>query len=251
MKGSPFSLEGKTILITGASSGIGRAISVVASQFGAAKCVLTGRDLSALSETASRLDANCEVQVVQADVLDESNLEALTSQLPRLDGIVFNAGVNKASTLQFVKNEDIETIFETNCLSTIRLMRLLLKKKLIAKDASIVFIGSISGTDNVSIGNALYGASKSALATYMRYAALELSPKGIRCNAIHPGRIETPLIQNSLMTPEDVIADQQKYPLKRYGLPEEIAYAAIYFLSPASAWVTGSELTIDGGRSLK
>lgn len=99
--------------------------------------------------------------------------------------------------------------------------------------------------------NGIYGASKSALSTYMKYAALELAGKGIRCNAVHPGRIQTPLIENKLLTMEDVAKDIDVYPLKRYGKPEEVAHAIIYLLSDASLWVTGTHLVIDGGRSLK
>ena len=85
----------------------------------------------------------------------------------------------------------------------------------------------------------------------MKYAALELATKGIRCNAVHPGRINTPLINNSLLSQEDINKDIEKYPLGRYGEPQEVAYAIAYLLSDASAWVTGSDLLIDGGRSLK
>ena len=75
--------------------------------------------------------------------------------------------------------------------------------------------------------------------------------KGIRCNAVQPGRINTPLISNRLLSEEDVIKDIEQYPMKRYGKPEEVAFAIIYLLSDASAWVTGTNLVIDGGRSLK
>ena len=85
----------------------------------------------------------------------------------------------------------------------------------------------------------------------MKYAALELAGKGIRCNAVHPGRINTPLISNRMLTEEDVSKDVEQYPLKRYGEPSEVAHAIIYLLSDAASWVTGTNLVIDGGRSLK
>ena len=120
-----------------------------------------------------------------------------------------------------------------------------------ANPSSVVFTASISAYGNVAPANGIYGASKSALSTYMKYAALELAGKGIRCNAVHPGRIQTPLIENKLLTMEDVAKDIDVYPLKRYGKPEEVAHAIIYLLSDASLWVTGTHLVIDGGRSLK
>ena len=104
----------------------------------------------------------------------------------------------------------------------------------------MVFTASISGYNNVSPANGIYGASKSALSAYMKYAALELAGKGIRCNAVHPGRVNTPLIANRLLSQEDVAKDMEQYPLKRYAEPEEVAYAIIYLLSDASAFVTGS-----------
>ena len=96
-----------------------------------------------------------------------------------------------------------------------------------------------------------YGTSKSALSAYMKYAAFRVGWKGIRCNAVHPGRINTPLISNRMLTEEDVAKDVEQYPLKRYGEPSEVAHAIIYLLSDAASWVTGTNLVIDGGRSLK
>ena len=115
----------------------------------------------------------------------------------------------------------------------------------------MVFTASITGYNNVAPANGIYGTSKSALSAYMKYAALELAGKGIRCNAVHPGRINTPLISNRMLTEEDVAKDVEQYPLKRYGEPSEVAYAIIYLLSDAASWVTGTNLVIDGGRSLK
>ncbi len=125
------------------------------------------------------------------------------------------------------------------------------EEKKLRNSSSVVFTASISGYNNVAPANGIYGTSKSALSTYMKYAALELAGKGIRCNAVQPGRINTPLISNRLLSEEDVIKDIEQYPMKRYGKPEEVAFAIIYLLSDASAWVTGTNLVIDGGRSLK
>lgn len=246
---SPFSLENKNILITGASSGIGRSTAIECSKQGAS-CILTGRNIEALEETSKKLRPDCKFIIQPCDLTDSSQLETLVENCNLLDGIVVNAGINHQKLIQFSGKKDFDEIFDINCFSPILLIRSLLKKKKLNKNASIVFTSSISGLSNFSIGNATYGASKNALTTFMKYLAVELASKGIRCNAVHPGRIETPLLQKNLLDKETLEKDISKYPLKRYGKPEEVAYAVIYLLSEASAWVTGTSLVIDGGRSL-
>ena len=142
-------------------------------------------------------------------------------------------------------------VFGVNVFAPMLLLKSLVRKKKLKNPSSVVFTASISGYTNVAPANGVYGASKSALTAYMKYAALELASKGVRCNSVHPGRIQTPLIENRLLTESDVAQDMGQYPLKRYGKPEEVAYAIAYLLSDAAAWVTGTSLVIDGGRSLK
>lgn len=248
---NPFALEGKTILVTGASSGIGRVTAIECSKLGAT-LVLTGRNEKALQETKGQLtNAGNEHFVFIADLMDEKACGDLVSQLPMLDGFVSNAGIGKMLPLQFYSLDVLEEVFRINCFSPMLLLKLLIKKRKLKNPSSVVFTASISGYNNVAPANGIYGTSKSALSTYMKYAALELAGKGVRCNAVHPGRINTPLISNRLLTEEDVAKDVEQYPLKRYGEPNEVAYAIIFLLSDASAWVTGTNLVIDGGRSLK
>lgn len=247
---NPFSLSGKKILITGASSGIGKATAIECSKLGANYLLLTGRKLEALRETASCLTGNCEIKLIQCDLQFESQIVDLVSESDKLDGVVLNAGISELKLLQFATLNDFEEIFNINCFSPIILLRHLLKKKKINESASLVFTSSISGNTNVSIGNGLYGASKAALTSLMKYLAVELSNKKIRCNSVHPGRVETPLIQKNFLDQDSLNKDIQKYPLKRYGKPEEVAYAIIYLLSDATSWITGTSLVIDGGRSL-
>ena len=246
---NPFSLVGKTILITGASSGIGRTTAIECSKMGAT-LVLTGRNEAALIETQAQLIGENHTYVV-ADLSDEKNCEELIKQLPILDGCVSNAGIGKMLPVQFYSLDVLEDVFKINSFAPMLLLKHLVKKKKLRNPSSVVFTASISGYTNVAPANGIYGASKSALSAYMKYAALELANKGIRCNAVHPGRVNTPLIVNRLLTQEDVVKDIEQYPLKRYAEPEEVAYAIIYLLSDASAFVTGSNLVIDGGRSLK
>lgn len=248
---NPFSLQGKTILITGASSGIGRTTAIECSKLGANVCI-TGRDADRLDETFSALhgDANSHIKIV-ADLTNENELQQLVDSLPILDGCVNNAGIGKMLPLQFYSTEVLENIFGINTFAPMLLMKYLVKKKKLKNPSSVVFTASISGYNNVAPANGIYGSSKAALSEYMKYAALELAGKGIRCNAVHPGRVNTPLIENRLISQEDMLKDLEMYPLKRYAQPEEVAYAIIYLLSDAASFVTGSDLVIDGGRSLK
>ena len=127
----------------------------------------------------------------------------------------------------------------------------LVRRKKLANPSSVVFTLSIAGNFNVLPGNAIYGSAKTALSAFIKYATLELAGKGIRCNGVSPGMVNTELIKNLPISAEDLQKDMSLYPLKRYAKPEEVAYAIIYLLSDASAFVTGSNLVIDGGRSLK
>lgn len=247
---NPFSLEGKTVLVTGASSGIGRSVAIECAQLGAS-LILTGRNERNLHETLQSLEGGKGHQVVVADLSNEEDVSKLVMSLPPLDGLVCNAGVGKMLPVQFYSSEVLEEVFGINVFAPMLLIKLLVRKKKLKNPSSVVFTASISGYSNVAPANGIYGASKSALSAYMKYAALELAGKGIRCNAVHPGRIQTPLIENRLLSEEDVAKDVDMYPLKRYGKPEEVAHAIIYLLSDAAAWVTGTNLVIDGGRSLK
>lgn len=250
MSHSPFRLDGKRILITGASSGIGRAAAIECAKAGAATCILTGRNEEALRLTAQMLPDSTEGVIRVCDMSDTSAIDAMVMEMGPVDGVVCNAGINRMRTVQFCSEKDLADIFGVNCFAPVLLVKQLVKRKKLLNPSSIVFTASISGYSNVSVGNAVYGASKSALSAYMKYAALELAPKGIRCNAVHPGRIETQLIHSGVTDDEDIRRDMERYPMRRYGRPEEVAYSIVYLLSDAAAWITGTDLVIDGGRSL-
>lgn len=247
MEYNPFSLKGKTILVTGASSGIGRAIAIECSKMGA-NVVITGRNAERLQETYQCLKQSGSHLMFVADLTQDSDIDNLVANVPSLDGVVNNAGITIHRPMSFIKEEELQQVFGTNTFSPVLLMKMLLKKKKINKGASVVFTSSVSAFKS-DLGNAIYGASKAALQSYMRYFAKEQAPKGIRANTIHPGMVWTPLITEGDRSQEALEADMQRYPLGRYGKPEEIAYAAIYLLSDASAWITGHSLIIDGGIS--
>ena len=246
---NPFSLVGKTILVTGASSGIGRAIAITCSQMGA-NLFITGRNEARLSETFLFLEGNDHQQFC-ADLVSSDDIEKLVQALPKLDGIVNCAGIAKPLVLQLTEKEDVNEILEINALAPIHLTRLVLQQKKLNKSASLVYISSINGNTCSSVGSSIYAASKSALTGFMKGVALELAPRCIRVNCINPGMIETYIYEKSNIGKDELEKDRLKYPLKRYGKPEEVAYAAVYLLSDATKWMTGSSLLIDGGYTLQ
>ena len=245
---NPFSLEGKTILITGASSGIGKAVAQECAAAGAT-CIITARNEERLSATLSSLDGEGH-QFLLADLSQTESIEAIVEQLPKLDGVVSCAGIVETKMLKFTEEEDLLRLFNTNAFSSIRLIRTLVQQKKLKKEASIVIISSISGVRCGYLGGSIYGATKGALEGFTKATALELAPQKIRVNTITPGMVETSLLKASEIDSELLEADKQKYPLKRYGNPEEVGYSAVYLLSDATKWMTGTSLLIDGGYTL-
>ena len=245
---NPYSLEGKTILVTGASSGIGKATAIACSKMGA-KVVITGRNAERLQETYQELDGEGHLQII-AELTNEDDMTRLVEETPQIDGFVNNAGIGSKTPINFIKHSNLQNILDVNTIAPIMLTKMLLKKKKVQKGASMVLTSSISGVCSVDIGNTLYSVSKSAIDGFMKNAAKELAEKGIRVNSVNPGMVDTPINDYSNVSEEQMQADLMRYPLKRHGKPEEIAYAIIYLLSDAAAWVTGTALKIDGGYSL-
>ena len=242
---NPFSLVGKTILVTGASSGIGQATAVACSKMGA-KLVITGRNAERLQETFEQLEGGGHVQCT-AELTCEDDMKRLVEGCSELNGLVLCAGKGAMLPLAFSDTAKFKDVFETNFFAPVELLRLVAKKKKLARQSSVVFVSSVGGNDIFATGNAMYGTSKAALRSVMRFFANELSGRGIRVNSVNPGRVNTKLIQSGKLSDEQLQADIAKYPLKRYGEPEEIAYGIIYLLSDAASWVTGQSLIIDGG----
>lgn len=245
---NPFSLEGKAILVTGASSGIGRSVAIECSRLGA-RVLITGRNPERLEQTFQALSGENHCMIL-ADLAHEEQRQELLSQLPELNGIVHCAGISGHYLFPFLKPEIVDRMFDINFFSPLYFSKDLLKKKKITKGASVVFITSTSGILSSYIGGSVYSATKGALNGLIKGMALELSSKGIRVNGVMPSMVETPIMDGGDLTPEQFEADKERYPLKRYGKPEEVAWAVIYLLSEASAWVTGTNLLLDGGRSI-
>ena len=248
MFNNPFSLSNKTILVTGATSGIGRAAAIECSKEGAS-IIATGRNKERLEQTLSEIEKSASRLALQADLTDNEELSHLVAEIPMLDGAVFCAGVNDKTLVKMIDQDKIDKMFQTNVFSQMLLIRELMKKKKLNAGASLVMISSIASTYS-TISNSLYAASKGAVESYMRVLALELAPRKIRVNAIRPGMVETPILESYALT-EELEEFKKQFPLGRFGRPEEIAYGIIYLLSDASKWTTGSCLTIDGGITLR
>ena len=245
---NPFSLKDKRILVTGASSGIGKSVAIECSKMGAA-LIISGRNNERLNETFSMLEGTSHMQII-TDLSNSEGLEELIKKVPVLDGIVHCAGISGHLPFNFLKEEYIRDMFEINFFSSTILTSRLLKWKKINKKSSIVFITSVSGIISSYIGGSAYSATKGALNGLIKGMALDLAPKQIRVNSVMPAMVSTPIMDGGCIDEEQFKQDIKMYPLKRYGKPEEIAYAVIYLLSDASSWTTGTNLLIDGGRTI-
>lgn len=238
-----FSLNGKTILVTGASSGIGRAIAIACSQQGA-RVILNGRNQLRLQATLETLSGEGH-EAVQADLTNAEQRTFLVESLPQLDGVVHCAGIGSRVLCKMLEEQDVSRVMQANFEAPVLLQAELLREKKIAKETSIVFIASAAAT-MPSVGNAIYSASKAAIIAYAKCLAQELANRKIRVNCISPAMVWTDLALVGA-TEEQLREAEQNYPLKRYAQPEDITGAAIYLLSDAAAWVTGSNIELTGG----
>ena len=191
---NPFALTGKTILVTGASSGIGRSIAVEAAGIGAT-VIVTARNEERLKETFEALAGKERGhRMIVADLLDVEQMENMVNSISQLDGLVLCAGKGLTLPLQFATREKFDDIFNVNFFAPVELLRV---------------------------------------------------------NSICPAMVDTPLIHRGTVSEEQLMEDAKRYPLGRYGRPEDVAYAAVYLLSDASEWVTGMSMVLDGGLSIK
>lgn len=242
---NPFSLKGKTVLVTGASSGIGRETAIICSKMGAT-VIVSARNANRLEETLNRLEGEGH-KVITADIACFDQIDILAAEVPELDGIVHCAGVGDRTLLKMVREKDIERVMKANFDGPVLLQRALLKKKKVKPSSSIVFIASRAPFAPTP-GNGLYAASKGALIAYAKVLGIELANKLIRVNCICPAMVWTELVQrDEELTGADYHEAEKSYPLKRYGRPEDVANLVIYLLSDASSWMTGSCIDITGG----
>ncbi len=245
---NPFVLEGKYLLITGASSGIGKATAILCSQLGA-KVVIVGRNEQRLSETFVCLEGGGHM-FVQCDLSAEDQVIELANRVEKLDGVAYCAGTIRTCIAKNLTKSVFEDMFKSNFYSAVNLNTQLMSQKKIKKKASLVFVSSLSAFQCAEYGNAAYGATKGALSAYARNLALELAGRGCRVNIISPGMVRTPLLEKFDVSMEQFEEDEKKYPLG-YGRPADVANAIAFFLSDGSCWITGTDLIIDGGLTLR
>ena len=250
---NPFTLKEKTIIVTGASSGIGRQCAIDCSKMGA-KVILIARNQERLEETLASLDNN-DHQVYSYDLTKTDGIKDLVNKIVssngKINGLIHAAGIEITKPIKLLESSDYEMIYRTNNLSGFELMRQLSSIKNMDKGGSIIFISSITAIIGRS-GVAAYAASKGAMISATKSFALELAKRQIRVNCISPGTILTPMMQNYLNDLDEVSYQKRVdgFPL---GLGEttDISNACIYLLSDASRWITGQNIIIDGGYTIK
>lgn len=246
---NPYSLSSKTILVTGASSGIGRSIAIECSKMGA-NVIITGRNVQRLKDTYSSLSGNNNM-LFPADLSNYDDIKKLVDFCPIIDGLSHNAGIAKIVIVKFINQEVLGEIFNTNTIAPILLTQLLVKNKKLNNPSSIVFTSSLSGIYCVHYGESMYAASKGAINGFAKGAALDLSIQGIRVNCVNPSIIKTEIFENAGVIPEEQLIEKiSQFPLKRLGNPEDVAFTQIFLLSNASSWITGINIPIDGGYTL-
>ena len=242
MNNAVFSLEGKTILVTGASSGIGRATAIECSKMGA-NVFLSARNKERLEQTLSEMAPGNHC-IITADMTNLEDIQKLAEEVSVLDGVALIAGINDKMIIKKIDDEYVSKMLTTNLSGPALLVKSLLKSKKIAKQASIVFMSSVSAF-YPSVSNAMYAASKAAINQFAKVLALEVLPLKARVNCIQPAFVETEMIYK--YSEETLSEIRNNYTLGRFARPEEIAYAVIYYMSDASQMVTGTSLVIDGG----
>jgi NAD(P)-dependent dehydrogenase (short-subunit alcohol dehydrogenase family) len=252
MTAGPFALLGKHVLVTGASSGIGRATAQLCSEMGATiECV--GRDSGRLNETLASLAAGqhtCHVADIDKPDALSSLLEVCAAEGRPLAGIVHAAGVQRAAPLRIAKEADFLTHFRTNTLSAASLLSAAARRGAVSKEGcSVILVGSVMSVLGAA-GLAAYCTSKAALTGLVRAAALELAAARIRVNAVLPGMVDSEMSRSYRATlgAEQVQAIERMHPLG-LGQPRDVANAIAFLLTDASRWITGSCLTVDGGYS--
>jgi NAD(P)-dependent dehydrogenase (short-subunit alcohol dehydrogenase family) len=248
---NPFSLEGKKILITGASSGLGRQCAIRCSISGA-NVIITGRDNYRLKQTFNNLLPGKHL-FFDADLYDfdsyETKLTDVLADSGQIDGFVHSAGVEMTMPVNMMKPKHYQSLFNINVISGFELVRILLKKKYLSQNASLIFIASVMGILGQP-GKIGYCSAKGALINGVKAMALELAPQGIRVNSILPAVCKTEMTNEFLVTLTDEARDRvlKMHPMG-FGEPDDVAMAAVYLLSDAARWVTGSGLIVDGGYS--
>jgi len=242
---SAFSLADKTVLVTGASSGIGRQIALSCAAAGAT-IIATGRDAGRLDELLTKLQGP-QHRALVADLGGDEGIKSV-ADIGKIDGVVHSAGISALAPMRLVSRAHIESQLNVNLVGPMLLTQQLLLRNAIRPQGSILFVSSISAHIGVH-GVAAYSASKGALEAMTRSLSMEVARKKLRANCVAPGLVQTPLLEAARSTAGGLEETEAHYPLG-FGQPEDVANAAIFFLSEASRWITGATLVLDGGHTV-
>ena len=248
MNYNPYSLEGKTILVTGASSGIGKGAAIECSKMGA-KVIITARNEERLKDTLSHLEGEGHEMRI-CDLNEPGSVKMLVDSLPEVQGVINNAGFTTIRPIPFIDEKVFQNIMQVNTMAPVLILKYLVKKKKIKSGASVVFTSSLAGIGMVSVGNTMYACSKGAISAFVQGAAKELAAKHIRVNAVCPAMVDSQILSSGTISDDQLKKTMEQYPLGRFGVPQDVAWAMIYLLSDASSWITGVNLPVDGGRGL-
>ncbi len=248
MSYNPFAIEGKTILVTGATSGIGRATAIECAKMGA-KVIAVGRNQQHLDCLMQELEGLGHQPIV-ADLTNEEQMHVLVDSVSAIDGMACCAGVANMNPFAFISQEEMERVFQINCFAPVMLVNRLLKAKKLIKGSSVVFVSSVDGPKIVHAGNTVYSGSKSSLVGMAKNMAIDLAGKKIRVNCVLPGTTDTPMIHTGSATDEMLAETAKSLPMKRFAQPEEIANAILFLLSDAASYITGTEIIVDGGNTI-
>jgi NAD(P)-dependent dehydrogenase (short-subunit alcohol dehydrogenase family) len=248
---NPFSLAGKKILVTGASSGIGRQVAISCSRMGA-QVVMTGRDHARLQQTLDLLDHSADQShaPVSAELTQAEGRDAVIAALAGtpLNGVVHCAGISRLSPVRMFTEQHLREVQSINVEAPMLLTQGLLKRNLVAADGSLVFISSIAAHIGVA-GVGAYSGTKAALIAMTRCLAMEVVKRRIRANCLSPALVETPLLEATAGVVGSMEQEKNNYPLG-FGKPDDVANAAIFLLSDASRWITGTTMVLDGGLTI-
>ncbi len=243
---NPMTLEGRRIIVTGASSGIGRATAVLASQLGAELVLVARREAELKATLALTADSSRHTLAV-GDLGDLEFLHQLGAECERSDGLVAAAGSSLLVPAGMLSSAALEKALRVNCVAFVELMNAFVRSGRCDRRFSAVAVTSVSSTAGWA-GGAGYCAAKGALAAAVRALAVELAPKGARVNAVAPSSIDTPMLAPSLaMDREGFLARIRAEQPLGLGRPEQVASAICFLLSEAAAFITGVELPVDGG----
>ena len=248
---TPLSLSHKTVVITGASSGIGRACAISCAEMGA-KVVLLGRDLERLEATRKAMRESSDHLLYAVDLTDYDDIDAIVkdavARVGQLHGVVHSAGISTTLPLKLVTPDKLDLFFRTNVHGAINLTKLVTRKAVMADTGgSMVFIRSVMGAVG-EVGKTLYSLTKGALISASKSLAIELAPRLIRVNCVAPGVVETPMSANAVYSQDEQSLNRirSSHPLG-LGRPEDVANSCVFLLSDAARWITGTTLFVDGG----